>query len=55
MYAQVTVTASYDRAALSKALIAEIGTQSVAPLDVLKDTSYALMAQAVAPTVIAAQ
>lgn len=55
MYAQVTVTASYDRAALSRALIAEIGTQRVEPLDVLKDTSYALMARAVAPTVVAAQ
>lgn len=55
MYAQVTVTASYDRVALRKALIAEMGTQGVAPLVAMEGTSYASMAQEVAPTVMAAQ
>ncbi len=55
MYAQVTVTAAYDPAALSKALIAHIGATSVAPLVALQGTSFASMAQAVAPTVVAAQ
>lgn len=55
MYAQVTVTALYDRAALTQALIAEMGAQSAAAPDALKGTSYASMAEEVAPTVIAAQ
>lgn len=55
MYAQVTVTASYDPAMLRQALIAQIGGTLVAPLFALQSTSFAGMAQTVAPTVVAAQ
>ncbi|WLI91461.1 hypothetical protein Q4S45_10170 [Massilia sp. R2A-15] len=55
MYAQITVTASYDRPALCQALSEHVGSQGVQPLVALKGTTYASMAPAVAPTVIAAQ
>lgn len=55
MYAQITVTASYDAGALCQALNAQLGPARTAPEEALKDTVFASSAQTVAPTVVAAQ
>lgn len=55
MYAQLTVTASYDSLALRQALLAHMDATAVAPLFALRRTRFAPIAHAVAPTVVAAQ
>lgn len=55
MYAQITITAPYDGAALRPALIVQAGSASAAPVEALKDSVFASSAESVAPTVVAAQ
>ena len=55
MYAQITITAAYDRVELRQVLIDQIGASAVPALKVLQRTSPAAVAAAIAPTVVAAQ
>lgn len=55
MYAQITITAAYHSEKLRQALTDQIGTSAAPALEVLEKTSFAAVAVAIAPTVVAAQ
>ena len=55
MYAQITINAKYDSAELRQALADQVGASTVPTLEVLHRTTYAEVAAAIAPTVVAAQ
>jgi hypothetical protein len=52
MYAQITITAEYDRGELRQALIDQVGVSTVPMLEMLRETTYAEAAEAIEVVII---